>query len=563
MPIQGNRKSTESRRLRTKTSDKSETIYSYASRYGSCAVPFVYQNMKCFLTISNKGRVKLSVGTSDQSLTKVEAINRDILQHFEAAWGKVSNVEMSTISAYTNLFDPNHSLRVSFFVSLASFPVKDALDAYEKLSPNLHKSLEIEQVTLCEGNLSCVGSRQRTYRKRAKRHQQLDVFDGTEKQILNFASYLEAQFPEYEVDIKTSAEDYIDQNKQIRINIRPKRTFRVEYKRASFIIYRYGHVEIRGLNREVDIRDARDEFLDRFPIPNTKDKRISNRSLGSQSTRQRGSPSSSRITPLPSSIRQKKKASCGRAKSPPCAAGYTERMNPKGVPCCYKGNPKPKQTRASTTTKRKGCGRAKVPPCTEGYEERTNPSGTRCCYKTKGGASTSNKPGPNERPKCGKAKVPPCPSGYEERTNPKGIRCCYKLRNPLPHIPSVNAQNVRGGEKEINVPTRIKEVRDLYPLWGEQKYAFYFLLERNHLDTLWKRYKQREEEERISISRFSKDEAKVMLEIRVLNVVNEPLSQRVSTLIRRHFEGRIRLYLEIGFDRPPTNDEARYIQWGI
>lgn len=545
MPIQGNRKSKESRRLRTKTSDEGETVYSSASTYGSCAVPFVYQNMKCFLTISNKGRVKLSVGTSDQSLAKVAAINRDILHQFEVAWGDVSKVEMSTISAYTNLFDPNHSLRVSFFVSLASFPVKNALDAYQKLSPKSHKSLTIEQVTLCEGNLSCVGSRERTYRKRAKRHQQLDVFDGTKEQIRNFVHYLEAQFPDYTVDIKTTL-DYSDQNKQMRINLRPKRSFQSDYKKASFIIYRYGHVEIRGLNREVDIREARDELLVGFPVPITNDQRIANRSS------QRGSPSSL--------SRQKKKGSCGRAKYPPCPSGYIERLNPKGVSCCYKTKPKPKQSRTSASTKRKGCGRAKVPPCTDGYEERSNPSGTRCCYKMQGGASaSSNKPGPSGRPKCGKAKVPPCQSGYEERTNPKGVRCCYKLRNPLPHVPPSNAQNVRGEPKEIEIPTRIKRVGDVFPIWGEKKYAYYFFLEPKHLDIVWNRYKA--VEATTSILKFSKDEAKIMFEIRISSPVRETLSQRVSTMIRRHYEGRIRLFIERGFSITP--DEMRYVQWGF
>lgn len=545
MPVQGNRKSTESRRLRTKTRDAGETVFSSSPTYGSCAVPFVYQNMKCFLTISNQGRVKLSVGTSDQSLSKISAINRDILRQFESAWGPMDKIEMSTISAYTNLFDSSHSLRVSFFVSLGSFPVKDAMDAYQKLSHKTHNSLEIEQVTLCEGNLSCVGSRERRYRKRAKRDQQLDVFEGTEKQIRDFVHQLESRFPEYTVDIKTAL-DYSEQNKQMRINLRPKRNFGAEYKKASFIVYRYGHVEIRGLNREVDIREARDEFVDSFPIPTRNKKANLNRSP---------SPRSLQGT-SPSPQRQKKKGSCGRAKVPPCETGYIERLNPKGVPCCYKAKPIPNRSRASPA-KKKGCGRAKVPPCTEGYEERTNPSGTRCCYKTKGG--TSNGPSSSVRSKCGRAKAPPCESGYEERTNPKGVRCCYKLRAPLSHAPPSNAQNVRGEPKEIDIPTRIKRVEDVYPLWGAAKYAYYFRLEPKHLDIVWNRYKL--VETNMSISRFSKDESKVMFEVRIPPPVRDSLSQRVATMIRRHYEGRIRLFLERGFQITP--DEMRYAQEGV
>jgi hypothetical protein len=95
----------------------------------------------------------------------------------------------------------------------------------------------------------------------------------------------------------------------------------------------------------------------------------------------------------------KKTVKCTTNKNgiPPCAEGFISKLNKKGEDCCYKtkqiktkksvsplkevtpkkASPVAKKT-VKCTTNRNG-----TPPCADGYTSKMNKKGEDCCYKTK------------------------------------------------------------------------------------------------------------------------------------------------------------------------------------
>lgn len=512
----------EKRRLRWKTPTEGETVFRTQGNPGTCAVQFTLGDVRGSVTFSNQGHAKFSIGTSNAPLSALSDVRGRVLQAFEGFLGTTTDVETVTVAAYTNLFDETRAIRMAFVVVLARFPMQGSERYYRTIVPGTRGALDVLRVTLCEGNLSCA-SIERAYRKRAVGKRELTIFQAPYGDVLRWTRTLEARFPGYAVSVSAPSVPGTS-NRHVKASIRPITDPSIVYKRPSFTITRYGHVEIRGLHRPNEIREARDMFVRQFPRDHI-------RNVAASSSRARTSPDPT--VPSTSAAPNRRRSGCGRALTPPCTEGYEERPNPRGIPCCYK---RMATTKRTTTRRpaRRGCGRAKNPPCPSGYEERPNPSGTRCCYKTPARPSSGG---------CGRAKKPPCEQGYRLGTNPKGVRCCYKLRTSLNRAPRV--PNVPERVFEMDVPSHVKTIEELRDVWPRNKFEFYFTFDPQQRQIIRQRYAEAVNMRAVRPQRFAKEESKLMLEMRFQPAARAEMTSRVRAMILTYYESVVRATLSV------------------